>query len=376
MDAAPTALSLFNLAPLGPVALVGALLALGPLAWLLWQQKRGHPNSFWQALTVITLFLTFDLILFGAFTRLTDSGLGCPDWPGCYGQASPLTALADITAAHQAMPTGAVSEGKAWIEMVHRYLATAVGALIVLAWLGALFKHKQRRAWATLTLLWVLLQGAFGAFTVTLKLFPAPAGGAGVAGLVGGAAGGPAPARCHCLAPVVAGGIVDRIGAGGVAGAAGGMGQYQLRGVGLQHLSFVPGCLVACDEFWRRLRVVAPLGPGQRWSAFGVFCLDRNSLHSPLDGLRRVGLCRWLGLAFGPVPAGGGQGLGRCAGLAIADGLEQCGVGLALVGGGAAHGGGCGFAGLVGLVLVHQSKSGQRAAGPGTDFMDFYLWLK
>ena len=173
MDAAPTALSLFNLAPLGPVALVGALLALGPLAWLLWQQKRGHPNSFWQALTVITLFLTFDLILFGAFTRITDSGLGCPDWPGCYGQASPLTALADITAAHQAMPTGAVSEGKAWIEMVHRYLATAVGALIVLAWLGALFKHKQRRAWATLILLWVLLQGAFGAFTVTLKLFPA-----------------------------------------------------------------------------------------------------------------------------------------------------------------------------------------------------------
>ena len=56
--------------------------------------------------------------------------------------------------------------------------------------------------------------------------------------------------------------------------------------------------------------------------------------------------------------------------------FQQCGVGLALVGGGAAHGGGCGFAGLVGLVLVHQSKSGQRAAGPGTDLMDFYLWLK
>jgi cytochrome c oxidase assembly protein subunit 15 len=42
----------------------------------------------------LTLFLTFDLIVFGAFTRLTDSGLGCPDWPGCYGQASPLGARA------------------------------------------------------------------------------------------------------------------------------------------------------------------------------------------------------------------------------------------------------------------------------------------
>jgi cytochrome c oxidase assembly protein subunit 15 len=42
---------------------------------------------------VLTLFLTFDLVLFGAFTRLTDSGLGCPDWPGCYGNASPTGAL-------------------------------------------------------------------------------------------------------------------------------------------------------------------------------------------------------------------------------------------------------------------------------------------
>ena len=45
-----------------------------------------------RALTALTLFLTFDLIVFGAFTRLTDSGLGCPDWPGCYGAASPLGA--------------------------------------------------------------------------------------------------------------------------------------------------------------------------------------------------------------------------------------------------------------------------------------------
>ncbi len=183
MDAA-SSLSLFNLAPLGRVALVGTLFALCPLAWLMWTQKTGQQKSFWTALTVTTVFLTFDLIMFGSYTRLTDSGLGCPDWPGCYGQASPLAAMSDITAAHEALPSGAVSESKAWIEMVHRYLATAVGALIVLAWLGALFKRRERREHrdgpegrglflTTLTLLWVLVQGAFGAFTVTLKLRPA-----------------------------------------------------------------------------------------------------------------------------------------------------------------------------------------------------------
>jgi heme a synthase len=77
------------------------------------------------------LFLTFDLVLFGAFTRLTDSGLGCPDWPGCYGSVSPIGAHADISAAQAAMPTGPVTISKAWIEMIHRYLATAVGVLIL-----------------------------------------------------------------------------------------------------------------------------------------------------------------------------------------------------------------------------------------------------
>ena len=66
-------------------------------------------------------------MLFGAFTRLTDSGLGCPDWPGCYGSASPVGAVAHIAAAQAAMPTGPVTHGKAWIEMLHRYLATGVG---------------------------------------------------------------------------------------------------------------------------------------------------------------------------------------------------------------------------------------------------------
>jgi len=172
----------YDLSPLLQVMLMGALVASGPLLWW-WLRHRGrHPQGRLQALTLVTLFLTFDLVLFGAFTRLTDSGLGCPDWPGCYGHASPLGAQAPIAQAQQAMPTGPVTHGKAWVEMVHRYLATGVGALIVaqlvLAWRRQRDQRRQGRrgpglAWPALTLFWVCLQGAFGALTVTMKLFPA-----------------------------------------------------------------------------------------------------------------------------------------------------------------------------------------------------------
>lgn len=175
--------ALYDLSPLLRLLLAGVLLAGGPLVWVLIRNRRGSPIRQVQALTLLTLFLTFDLVLFGAFTRLTDSGLGCPDWPGCYGHASPLGASASIQAAQTAMPTGPVTHGKAWVEMVHRYLATGVGFLIlvlaVMAWRSwSNDKAKVGRSpvspwWPTLTLVWVCVQGAFGALTVTMKLFPA-----------------------------------------------------------------------------------------------------------------------------------------------------------------------------------------------------------
>lgn len=167
---------------LGPVlhmALLGATLAAAPLLWLRMRHRGATPAARLQALTVLTLFLTFDLVLFGAFTRLTDSGLGCPDWPGCYGSASPWGAQAEIGQAQAALPSGPVTHGKAWIEMVHRYLATAVGALILVmtAWSWGLARSGRGAGpspwWASATLVWVCVQGAFGAFTVTLKLYPA-----------------------------------------------------------------------------------------------------------------------------------------------------------------------------------------------------------
>jgi cytochrome c oxidase assembly protein subunit 15 len=177
----PNAPAAYDLSPTLWLLLLGATLALLPLAWV-WRRQRGQaPLRRAHALTLLTLFLTFDLVLFGAFTRLSDSGLGCPDWPGCYGHSSPVGAQTHIEQAQQAMPTGPVTHGKAWVEMLHRYLATAVGGLIlvltVMAWLQARRRGQARVAanpwWATLALLWVCLQGAFGALTVTMKLFPA-----------------------------------------------------------------------------------------------------------------------------------------------------------------------------------------------------------
>jgi cytochrome c oxidase assembly protein subunit 15 len=79
---------LYDLSPALRLMLMGVVVALGPLAWVWLRNAKAAPARRLQALTLLTLFLTFDLVLFGAFTRLTDSGLGCPDWPGCYGSAS------------------------------------------------------------------------------------------------------------------------------------------------------------------------------------------------------------------------------------------------------------------------------------------------
>ena len=172
--------SLYDFSPLARMLVMGFLLGSGPLLMVYLRHRRASPLGRMHALALVTLFLTFDLVMFGAFTRLTDSGLGCPDWPGCYGEASPLGARAEIAEAQQAMPTGPVTPVKAWIEMVHRYLAMGVGFLILVlaavAWRGR--KSPERPGgsgpwWPTVTLIWVCVQGAFGAWTVTMKLLPA-----------------------------------------------------------------------------------------------------------------------------------------------------------------------------------------------------------
>ena len=178
---------LYNLSPTLRLMIMGLTVALGPLAWIWVRNKNAPVARRLRLLTLFTLFLTFDLVIFGAFTRLTDSGLGCPDWPGCYGSASPVGAQLHIEAAQSAMPTGPVTHSKAWIEMIHRYLATGVGVLILtltlVTWRARSDERRNPQGesrghllsiwWPALTLAWVCLQGAFGALTVTMKLFPA-----------------------------------------------------------------------------------------------------------------------------------------------------------------------------------------------------------
>ena len=159
------------LAQLGAMGLLAATLPLA-MVWI-----SADANKY-RKLVWVGVFLTFDLIMFGAYTRLSDSGLGCPDWPGCYGLANPFQAHDEIRAAEALMPHGPVTLFKAWVEMTHRYLAMGIGVLIM-----ALMAQAWRQWWKsrrpefapwlpTALFFFVCLQGAFGAWTVTMKLQP------------------------------------------------------------------------------------------------------------------------------------------------------------------------------------------------------------
>ena len=207
----------YDLAPLLGIAAAGLALALGPLLWFWARWRHATPPARLRALALLTLFLSFDLVLLGAFTRLSDSGLGCPDWPGCYGHASPAGASEHIAVAEAAVPTGPVTRGKAWIEMAHRYSATGIGVLVIALAVLAIAEIRRRRvraspAWAVATLLGVIAQGAFGALTVTMKLYPAIVtlhllGGLGLLALLAIQAEVYTP-RTIALAPAVRRGLV------------------------------------------------------------------------------------------------------------------------------------------------------------------------
>ena len=122
--------------------------------------------------------LTLCLVMLGAWVRLTDAGLGCPDWPGCYGKLTPSHAKDSIAAAvaEQGGEHGPVSIGKAWREMIHRYIATFLGMLILVIAAWAWRRRAQlgqSPALATALVGVVILQGLFGKWTVTLLLKPA-----------------------------------------------------------------------------------------------------------------------------------------------------------------------------------------------------------
>lgn len=128
-------------------------------------------NLFHRRLLLATTLLALFVVGLGAYVRLSDAGLGCPDWPGCYGHLSVPQTAADHTRAAAAFPGRPVEAHKAWKEMIHRYAAGTLGLLILL--LNALAYFQRRgRGLSTALLGVVLLQALLGMWTVTWLLKP------------------------------------------------------------------------------------------------------------------------------------------------------------------------------------------------------------
>jgi heme a synthase len=131
--------------------------------------------SWFRRLALFSVLLCLCVVVFGAYVRLSDAGLGCPDWPGCYGHLTIPQAEHEVALAEQRYPERPVEAPKAWKEMIHRYLASGLGLLIVLM---ALLSLRLRESGAPRVLPWglvalVIFQGVLGMWTVTWQLKPA-----------------------------------------------------------------------------------------------------------------------------------------------------------------------------------------------------------
>jgi cytochrome c oxidase assembly protein subunit 15 len=150
---------------------------------MLFRKEIEHKTLF--RLAVIAFLWTIVVVVLGAFTRLVDAGLGCPDWPGCYGHLLWPNEAHEIAKAEAKFPDAPVEHDKTWPEMVHRYFAGTLGLLILAITIMSIKTAIKQSAAQTLRplqrvpvklsialLLLVILQAAFGMWTVTLKLWP------------------------------------------------------------------------------------------------------------------------------------------------------------------------------------------------------------
>ncbi len=127
-----------------------------------------------KKLVLVSLLLALVVVSLGAYTRLTHAGLGCPDWPGCYGLLEVPSTSEQLAQANQAFPERPVEPEKAWNEMIHRYFAGSLGLLIlVIAGLSVAYRRFNLPVKLPLLILAVVtFQAALGMWTVTMKLMP------------------------------------------------------------------------------------------------------------------------------------------------------------------------------------------------------------
>lgn len=128
-----------------------------------------------QKLLILGIILTLSVVSLGAYVRLSDAGLGCPDWPGCYGKLLGVPDNhAEISHAESVFPNAPVEIDKAWKEMIHRYLASGLGFLILVLAATAIWPRKTSTNVAPYIFLVALVgvQGALGMLTVTWLLKP------------------------------------------------------------------------------------------------------------------------------------------------------------------------------------------------------------
>ena len=122
---------------------------------------------------IFCLFIGLSVVLLGAYTRLTHSGLGCPDWPGCYGQLTVPETPEALAQAKAQFPTETIEPAKAWPEMIHRYLAGSFALLLVGLIIYGWIKAPQQKRWPySLLALILVFQALLGKWTVTWKLHP------------------------------------------------------------------------------------------------------------------------------------------------------------------------------------------------------------
>lgn len=138
--------------------------------------KYSHckPKKLLSQWVLISVLLALIVISLGAYTRLTHAGLGCPDWPGCYGLMNVPETKAQIAQAEKAFPDRPVDSVKAWNEMIHRYFAGLLGLIVLVIAVMSCYQRKKGIPvkLPLLLLVIVVFQAALGMWTVTLKLMP------------------------------------------------------------------------------------------------------------------------------------------------------------------------------------------------------------